>query len=38
MMSDGMTIQDFHTVTVWDALCHLTDGIIAPDEWEIRML
>jgi hypothetical protein len=37
MMSDGMTIQDFHTVTVWDALCHLTDGIIAPAEWEVRM-
>ena len=38
MMSDGMTIQPFHTVTIWDALCFLTKGIIARDEWEVAMI
>jgi len=38
MMSDGMTIQPFHAVTVWDALCFLTKGIIDPAEWETMMV
>jgi hypothetical protein len=33
-----MTIQSFHTVTIWDALCFLTRGIIAPADWDVMMV
>ncbi|MFD8495597.1 hypothetical protein [Amycolatopsis sp. NPDC059657] len=36
MMSDGMTVLPFHAVTVWDALCKLTQPYLAPHHWEIR--
>jgi hypothetical protein len=35
MMSDGMTVMDFHSVTVWDALCAMTRHYLEPKEWKI---
>jgi hypothetical protein len=35
MMSDGMTVMDFHSVTVWDALCAMTRHYVGPKEWRV---
>ncbi|WP_370948022.1 hypothetical protein AB5J62_10600 [Amycolatopsis sp. cg5] len=36
MMSDGMSVLPFHAVSVWDALCKMTQPYLAPQHWEIR--
>lgn len=35
MMSDGMTVMGFHSVTVWDALCAMTRHYVEPKDWQI---
>lgn len=35
MMSDGMTIMQWHMVTVWEALANMTSAYIDPSEWTI---
>lgn len=36
MMSDGMTIQPWHMVTAWEALCDLTRPFLKREEWSIE--
>lgn len=36
IMSCGSTFALCHAVTVWEALCEMTDGMVAKNEWEIR--
>jgi hypothetical protein len=37
IMSGGSNFEEFHCVTVWKCLCDMTEGEVAPKEWEIRM-
>lgn len=35
MMSDGMTVMQWHMVTVWEALVNMTESYIGAGEWSI---